>query len=76
MLLTQPLLPSGSLGVELHGGKASAELFDVQKKYVFGFHHHGLYPLGTCREEGSDRGGCSAGCGAACWPGGEFGACS
>ncbi|KAL4452259.1 hypothetical protein ABPG75_007921 [Micractinium tetrahymenae] len=37
----------GSLAVELHGGEAAAELFDPQKKYVFGLHHHGLYPLGA-----------------------------
>ncbi len=37
---------AGSLAVELHGGKATAELFDPEKKYVFGLHHHGLYPLG------------------------------
>lgn len=42
-----PSLPSpGSCEVVLDGGKAAAEAFDPKQRYIFGFIHHGLYPLG------------------------------
>ena len=37
---------AGSFQVVLDGGKETARRFDPQAKYVFGFVHHGLYPLG------------------------------
>jgi hypothetical protein len=38
--------PAGSFQVVLHGGKQAAAQFDPNQRYVFGFVHHGLYPLG------------------------------
>lgn len=32
----------------LDGGKAAAEAFDPKQRFIFAFHHHGLYPLGEC----------------------------
>ena len=53
MLPSHLFLPShclppgaGSLQVVLDGGKETAQRFDPQGRYVFGFVHHGLYPLG------------------------------
>lgn len=42
-------LPSwlGSCEVVLDGGKAAAEAFDPKQRFIFAFHHHGLYPLGA-----------------------------
>ncbi|PRW56972.1 Diacylglycerol O-acyltransferase 1 [Chlorella sorokiniana] len=37
----------GSCEVVLDGGKSAAEAFDPQQRYIFGFQHHGLYPLGA-----------------------------
>lgn len=36
----------GSCEVVLDGGKAAAEAFDPKQRFIFAFHHHGLYPLG------------------------------
>lgn len=53
-----PRLAAGSFEVVLDGGKDTAQQFDPQRRYVFGFVHHGLYPLG---EAGRQKPGWVAG---------------
>lgn len=40
-------LPAGSFSVVLDGGKATTTQFEGPGRFVFGFVHHGLYPVGA-----------------------------